>query len=200
MAVHTERWRAGEFSVVEAAGQGWGCEPFLWNHTSDSAPRTWHVLCVGNYSRRFYLSAAAQLPSISPLLPASVSRDGRKCSPHSPRLPDVLFPPLLWPKCSHLPKVNETGTWTKLKLILFFFFPFWINFKSCLLFYPIHQVPAQMLLPAQRRWQLRWGNEWLRAVQEKRERHLFQWQRQLVLCWSCCETTAKSPTVIIMSG
>lgn len=61
----------------------------------------------------------------------------------------------------------------QIKSNFIFFFPLWINFKSCLLFYPIHQVPAQMLLPARRRGQLRWGNEWLWAVQEKRERDIY---------------------------
>lgn len=79
MALHTERWIAGKFSVLDVAGQGWGHGPFLWNHTPDSAPQTCQVLCAGNCSHRFSLSAAQQLPPMSASVPASVRRDGREC-------------------------------------------------------------------------------------------------------------------------
>lgn len=69
----------------------------------------------------------------------------------------------------------------QIKTNFFFIFPFWINFKSRLLFYPIHQVPAQTPLPAQSRGQLRWGNGWPWAVQEKRQRDISV-ARQLLLC------------------
>lgn len=52
-----------------------------------------------------------------------MSRNGRKWSSHSPCWPDVQFSPLLWPKCSHLPKVNEKVTWSKLN-------PFFFSFPS----------------------------------------------------------------------
>lgn len=78
-------------------------------------------------------------------------------------------------KCECWRIFSGRACWAGLRMwtIIFFFFPVWINFKSWLLFSPVHPVPAQMLLPAQRRGQLQWGNEWLWAVQEKRERDTY---------------------------
>lgn len=45
----------------------------------------------------------------------------------------ALFPPLLHPRCSHLPKVNKTWTWTKLNL---FSTPFILLFNHVYCFIP----------------------------------------------------------------
>lgn len=110
-----------EVSMVDVAGQGWG----HWT----TPVKSYVCLCpqimarVVNWELKLWiLPLCSRTSPISFTIISCQHKQGLSAAVPTLTSPSLclrctaLFPSLLHPRCSHLPKVNKTWTWTKLNL------------------------------------------------------------------------------------